>query len=47
MFSWVSIFANVHQVGDVLFRMPPRTDTPPLISAAVIAVVVSIGRRSC
>ncbi len=42
MFSWVSIFANVHQVGDVLFRMPPRYDTPPLVSAAVIATVIGI-----
>jgi ABC-2 type transport system permease protein len=40
-FSWVSIFANVHQVGDVLFRMPPRHDTHPLISAAVIVLIVA------
>ena len=39
-FSWVSIFANVRQVGDVLFRVPPRHDTPPLISAAVIALII-------
>jgi ABC-2 type transport system permease protein len=39
-FSWVSIFANVRQVGDVLFRMPPRYDTHPLVSAAVIAVII-------
>ena len=42
MFSWVSIFSNVHQVGDVLFRVPPRYDTPPLISAAVIGFVIAI-----
>jgi ABC-2 type transport system permease protein len=41
MFSWVSIFANVHQVGDVLFRMPPRYDTPPFVSAAVLAGIVA------
>jgi ABC-2 type transport system permease protein len=41
-FSWVSIFANVHQVGDVLFRMPPRYDTHPLISAAVIALIIGV-----
>jgi ABC-2 type transport system permease protein len=41
-FSWVSIFANVHQVGDVLFRMPARYDTHPLISAAVIAFLIGI-----
>ena len=42
MFSWVSIFANVHQVGDVLFRVPPRYDTPPMVSAAVIVCVIAI-----
>lgn len=41
-FSWVSIFANVRQVGDVLFRLPPRHDTHPLISAAVIALIVAV-----
>jgi ABC-2 type transport system permease protein len=40
MFSWVSIFSNVGQVGDVLFRVPPRYDTPPIVSAAVLAAVV-------
>jgi ABC-2 type transport system permease protein len=40
-FSWVSIFANVRQVGDVLFRLPPRHDTNPLISAMVIALIVA------
>ena len=39
-FSWVSIFANVRQVGDVLFRMPPRHDTHPLVSASVIVLIV-------
>lgn len=41
-FSWVSIFANLNQVGDVLFRMPARYDTHPLISAAVIVLIVGI-----
>jgi ABC-2 type transport system permease protein len=50
MFSWVSIFANVTQVGDVLFRGAPRYVTPPLLSAAVIVAVVAtslavLGRR--
>lgn len=39
-FSWVSIFANVRQVGDVLFRLPPRHDTHPLISATVIVLII-------
>ena len=29
-FSWVSVFANIRQVGDVLFRLTPRFQTPPL-----------------
>jgi hypothetical protein len=40
-FSWVSIFANVRQVGDVLFRMPPRHETHPLISAGVIVLIIA------
>ena len=40
-FSWVSIFANVRQVGDVLFRLPPRHDTHPLISATVIVLIIA------
>jgi ABC-2 type transport system permease protein len=40
-FSWVSIFANVRQVGDVLFRVPPRHDTHPLISATAIVVILA------
>jgi ABC-2 type transport system permease protein len=40
-FSWVSIFANVRQVGDVLFRLPPRHDTHPLVSAAVIVLILT------
>lgn len=41
MFSWVSIFSNLTQVGDVLFRTPPRYDTPPLLSAGVLALIVA------
>lgn len=42
MFSWVSVFANVTQIGDVLFRSAPRYDTPPLLSAAVLAATVAV-----
>jgi ABC-2 type transport system permease protein len=50
MFSWVSIFANVTQIGDVLFRSPARYDTPPLVSATVLiatigAAMVVLSRR--
>jgi ABC-2 type transport system permease protein len=40
MFSWVSLSANVNQVGDVLFRMAPRYDTPPVVSATVIVAII-------
>ncbi len=39
-FSWISVFANVRQVGDVLFRLTPRFDTPPLVSAAVLMAII-------
>src|SRR4029453_941374 len=39
-FSWVSIFANVRQAGGGLFRVPPRHDTHPLISAMVIVLII-------
>ena len=41
-FSWVSIFANLNQVGDVLFRLPPRYDTHPLVSTAVIVLIIGV-----
>jgi hypothetical protein len=37
----VSVFANIRQVGDVLFRLTPRFQTPPAVSAAVLAAIVS------
>jgi ABC-2 type transport system permease protein len=39
-FSWVSLIANVRQVGDVFFRLRPRFETPPFISALVIVAVI-------
>jgi ABC-type transport system involved in multi-copper enzyme maturation permease subunit len=41
MFSWVSIFANLTQIGDVLFRSVPRYDTPPAVSAAVLTIAIA------
>ena len=35
-------FFQVHQVGDVLFRVRPRYDTPPIVSAGVIAIAIAI-----
>ena len=36
-FSWLAVFGNIAQVGDVIFRLPPRYDTPPAVSALVLA----------
>jgi ABC-2 type transport system permease protein len=42
--AWVSITANLDQVTDVIFRQPPRYETPVVVSALVLIglVVVSI-----
>ena len=42
--SWVSFPANVAQVGDVIFRLQPRYDTPWVVSLLVIVgwIVVSM-----
>ena len=39
-FSWLSMFGNLAQVGDVIFRLPPRYDTPPIVSALVLAGIL-------
>jgi ABC-2 type transport system permease protein len=41
-FSWISAFGNLAQVGDVIFRLQPRYDTPPALSAAILVVVLSV-----
>jgi len=40
-FSWIAVFANVGQVGDVIFRLQPRYATPPALSAAVLILLVA------
>ncbi|HEV3140236.1 MAG TPA: ABC transporter permease subunit [Vicinamibacterales bacterium] len=42
MFSWVSFSANLSQLGDVIFRIPKRYDTPWPISAGVVIVVIAV-----
>jgi ABC-2 type transport system permease protein len=42
--SWLSFSANLAQVGDVIFRLPPKYDTPWILSlAAIIIVIVASG----
>src|SRR5215472_4393316 len=40
-FSWVSFSANLGQIGDVLFRLRPRYDTPWPVSFLVVALVIT------
>ena len=39
--SWVSFRANLSQVGDIIFQMSPRYDTPWVVSLTVIACVIA------
>jgi ABC-type transport system involved in multi-copper enzyme maturation permease subunit len=41
-FAWIGLFANLAQVGDVIFRLSPRFDTPPIVSAMVLAALVAV-----
>ena len=40
-FSWISFPANLAQIGDVIFRLPPKYETPWLVSLLVIASVIA------
>jgi ABC-2 type transport system permease protein len=41
-FSWISVFANLSQVGDVIFRLRPRfAGTPSAVSVAALAIIVA------
>jgi ABC-2 type transport system permease protein len=39
--SWISVSANLGQVGDVIFRLPPKYDTPWIVSLLVIVALVA------
>jgi ABC-2 type transport system permease protein len=42
--SWLSFSANLAQVGDIIFRLPPKYDTPWIVSlVAIVAVIVASG----
>ncbi len=40
--SWVSFSANLAQVGDVIFRIEPRYDTPWGVSLAAVAAIIAV-----
>jgi len=40
--SWMSFSANLAQIGNVIFRLPPKYDTPWPVSLAVILGVIAL-----
>ena len=44
MVSWISFSANLRQVGDAIFRLPPQYDTPwPVSLSMIVGLVVVSG----
>ena len=41
-FSWISLSADLEQVGNIIFRMPAKYDTPWPVSLLVIIVTVAL-----
>jgi len=42
MLAWVSFSANLSQIGDVIFRLPHKYDTPWPISFLVVGVTIAL-----
>src|SRR5262245_38648994 len=40
--SWISVSANLAQVGDVIFRLPRRYDTPWIVSLFMIVLLTML-----
>lgn len=40
--SWISVSADLAQLGDVIFRLPPKYDTPWLVSLLVIVTLIAV-----
>ncbi len=40
-FSWMSLQGNLQALGDLVFRVEPRYDTPAWITASALAVIVA------
>ncbi len=44
MFSWISFPANLEQIGDLIFRLPPKYDTPwPVSLLMIVGLIVLSG----
>ncbi len=42
MLAWLSLRANVEQIGDVIFRLPPRFESPWPASALVVVLLIGL-----
>ena len=40
--AWVSVTANLEQIGDVVFRLPTRYDAPWMVSALVVLGLMAL-----
>jgi ABC-2 type transport system permease protein len=40
--AWVSFSANLTRIGDLIFRLPPESDTPWPVSLFIIAAVIAL-----
>ena len=40
--AWLSFRANLEQIGDVIFRLQPRFDSPWLLSVLVVAALIGL-----
>jgi ABC-2 type transport system permease protein len=40
-FAWMSPSATLEQLGDVIFRLPPRYDLPPALAALTVVVLIA------
>ena len=41
-YSWVSVPATINQVGDIIFRLPPRYSSPAVLSVVAILVLAAV-----
>lgn len=42
MLAWLSVRANLDQIGDVVFRLPPRFESPWLLSVFVVLLLIGL-----
>ncbi len=40
--SWISVTANLSQVGDAIFRLPLRYETPLVLSLGILGILIAL-----